>query len=161
MQKDREKSYRELVSRHRDLIWHVCSDYSLSAAWEMEDAIQEVLCALWNDYARHNVRNEKAWVYHVATSTMIDLKRKAHNKPQMSEDNIPERPNESDENYLHLLQLIDNLDAESQRIIRAHLDNFRNYEIARMTGLSLATIGRRLKEIKQTLREQYNKDTEL
>lgn len=43
MEIDREKAFEELVLRHRDMIWHICTDYSLSAAWEVQDAVQEVL----------------------------------------------------------------------------------------------------------------------
>lgn len=46
MDKDRDKQFDALVSCHRDLIWHVCADYSLSAAWEAQDAVQEVLCVV-------------------------------------------------------------------------------------------------------------------
>lgn len=157
-EKDRKKAFGELVSRHRDMIWHVCSDYSFSAAWEVEDAVQEVLCALWRDFeslTKHG--SERSWVYRVATNTMIDIKRKANNQPQLPEDHIPDHANHDDDGYTLLLQLIDMLESPDQQIIRAHLDNFRNYEISRMTGLSLATVGRRLRAIKQHLQEQYDR----
>ena len=47
MKENREATFNAMVERHRDMIWHVCSDYSLSAAYEVEDGVQEVLCALW------------------------------------------------------------------------------------------------------------------
>jgi RNA polymerase sigma factor (sigma-70 family) len=158
MNNDREKAFDELVWRHRDLIWHICSDYSLSAAWEVEDAVQEVLCMLWRDMGQYGTfSSERTWVYRVATNTMIDLKRRAVNKPHLSQDEIPESPCPEDENYHLLLQLIDNLDDGEKQIVRAHLDGFAAGEIAGITGLSVATIGRRLHAIRQQLREEYNK----
>lgn len=47
MIENREEAFNAMVMRQQDLIWHVCSDYSLSAAYEIEDGVQEVLCALW------------------------------------------------------------------------------------------------------------------
>ena len=158
MDKDLKTAFTEMIVRQRNLIWHVCSDYSLSAAWEVEDAVQEVLCALWHDFEDlADKSKERAWTYRIATNTMLDIKRKANNRPQLPEEQIPDRPADSDEDYSHLMQLIDNLDESDQTIVRAHLDSFRNYEIAQMTGLSLATIGRRLKAIKKHLREQFYK----
>lgn len=55
-EKEREVLFRGLLDRQRDMIWHVCESYSLSAAWETEDAFQEVLCVLWNQGFRHLYR---------------------------------------------------------------------------------------------------------
>lgn len=157
MDKDLISAFNEMIARQRNLIWHVCSDYSLSTAWEVEDAVQEVLCVLWRDFEDiADKSKERAWTYRIATNTMLDIKRKANNRPQLPEEQIPDQAADSNEDYGHLMQLIDNLDETDQTIVRAHLDSFHNYEIARMTGLSLATIGRRLKAIKQQLREQFN-----
>ena len=44
-----EKSQAEfnaLVLRHKAMIWHICSDYSLGRAWNIEDCIQEVMVSL-------------------------------------------------------------------------------------------------------------------
>ena len=156
MNKDLKTAFNELIARQRNLIWHVCSDYSLSAAWEVEDAVQEVLCALWRNFEDlADWSKERAWTYRIATSTMLDIKRKAYNRPQLSEAQIPDQVIDNNENYSHLMQLINNLDEIDQMIVRAHLDNFHNYEIAQMTGLSIATIGRRLKAIIQLLRVQF------
>ena len=146
MDKDRNKKFDALVKRHRDLIWHVCADYSLSAAWEVQDAVQEVLCVLWRDFETFSGRSsERTWVYRVASNTMISLKRRQNNVPQaVLEEMADDLRVEDDENYRFLLQAIENLDDVDGQIVRAHLDGFQNQEIAAITGLSLATIGRRL-----------------
>lgn len=70
-----------MVMRQQDLIWHVCSDYSLSAAYEVEDGVQEVLCALWRYFDKFEGRSsERTWVYKVATNAMLMLYRKAGNR---------------------------------------------------------------------------------
>ena len=154
---DKTAAFSAMVERHSDLIWHICSDYSLSAAWEVEDAFQEVMCVLWRDYEQFDRRsNERTWVYRVATNTMLMLKRKKSNQPQPLVEKIPDTPSPDTENYRLLLQLIDQLNDTDARIIRAHLDGFHNYEIAQMTGLSLATVTRRLAKAKHLLRKQYS-----
>ena len=86
-EKEREAAFRELLDRQRDMIWHVCQSYTLSAAWETEDAFQEVLCVLWRDLEAFDGRSsERTWVYRVATNTLLMLKRKAGNRPQQTID---------------------------------------------------------------------------
>jgi len=156
MEIDREKAFEELVLRHRDMIWHTCTDYSLSAAWEVQDAVQEVLYVLWRDFGKFDGRSsEKTWVYRVVTNTMLSLKRKASNLPHLNQEEIPDTAEEDSDNYQLLLQLIDNLNDEDKKIIRAQLDGFKIHEIASMTGLSVATIGRRLQSIRKYIHEEY------
>lgn len=157
---NRENDFDALVSRHRDMIWHICSDYSLSNAWQVEDAVQEVLCVLWRDFDQFShLSSERTWIYRVASNTMISLKRRMNNQPQTPLDTtLHDSHTTPDENYNHLLQLIDNLAPQDRQIVRAHLDGFQNQEIAAITGLSLSTIGRRLAVAKTLLRNQYEKN---
>lgn len=154
---DKEQLFRNLVGRHSDLIWHICSDYTLSAAWETEDAFQEVLCVLWRDLDKFRGESgEATWVYRVATNTMLAIKRKFSNRPQ------PEAPTDNrteadPENYRELMQLVDSLEETDARIIHAHLDGFDQREIASMTGLAQPTVARRMARAKKWIREQYNK----
>ena len=147
------------MARHRDLIWHVCSDYSLSAAWTTEDAFQEVMCVLWRDLDTFQGKSsERTWVYRVATTTMLMIKRKQSNRPQ---DAVLEPPRDeattSPENYNHLIELVGTLEEQDQQIVMAHLDGFKLREIVQMTGLSLPTVARHLSAAKKWLRTQYNK----
>lgn len=161
MKENREAAFNAMVARHRDMIWHVCSDYSLSAAFEVEDGVQEVLCALWRCFDSFEGRSsERTWVYKVATNAMLMLYRKAGNRPsplqQAEGHESPTVPD--DENYRFLLQLIDQLDPSERQVLRAHLDGFSNNEISSITGLSLATIGRRLASAKKRLRKEYEQN---
>ena len=44
-----EIEFKQLIHRHKDLIWSICKHFKLSAAWQTEDAFNEVLCAMWQD----------------------------------------------------------------------------------------------------------------
>lgn len=150
-----DRAFLELVEQHRDLIWHVCSDYSLSAAWTVDDAFQEVLIVLWRDWHTFQGRCPvKYWIYRVATNTMLMLKRKMGNRPQPAAP-PHDGPEDDDENYRYLLQLIDTLDGKEARILRAHLDGFSNKEIARMVKLPVTAVAKRLSRTRNKLRHYY------
>ena len=153
-----EEDFFQLVKRHEDMLWHVCSDYSLSAAWEVGDAFQEVLCALWTALSGlRAVESEGAWVYRVASSTMLKLVRKQQNRPV---DPLP--PNMEDmfstegwEDYDYLLELIDQLPKIDRRIVRAHLDGYKFKEIGEMLGLSEGAAGQRFNRALNKIKLQY------
>lgn len=152
---DDSAQFLALVEKHRDMIWQVCSNYSLSAAWTVEDAFQEVIVVLWRDYRRFKgCSSDRTWVYRVATNVMLMLKRKMGNRPQ---PDIPdgEETAGDDENYHHLLQLIESLDGMEYRIVKAHLDGFSYAEIAGMLQLTVPAVAMRLMRAKQKLKHQY------
>lgn len=158
--KEKETAFRGLLDRQRDIIWTVCRTYSLSAAWETEDAFQEVLCVLWRDFDSFEGRSsERTWVYRVATTTLLMLKRKRTNHPQSSTDGLPEETVSHSSNngeYSYLLQMIESMNERDSQIVMAHLHGFSQTEIAAMTGYSLPTVARRMAKAKKWLRKQYN-----
>ncbi|MBR1550357.1 MAG: sigma-70 family RNA polymerase sigma factor [Bacteroidales bacterium] len=154
---EREQKFHQLVERQRDLIWHVCSDYNLSAAWETQDAFQEVLCALWRDMdAFRGDSSERTWVYRLATNTLLAIKRKMSNQPQA--DAEPYRPDEAapdTEDHDHLMQLVGQLGPRDEQLVMAYLHGFSQEEMARICGCSIPTVARRLAKAREWLRENY------
>ena len=149
-----EKAFREMVERQRDMIWHVCSTYRLSAAWQVEDAFHEVLLALWRDFVGFGGRSsERTWVYRVATNTMISIKRRRSNQP--TEDVVMPDMAVQPEGCSLLSELIETLDETDYRIVKAHLYGFGYSEIARMTGLTVAAVSMRLTRAKRKLKKLY------
>ena len=144
---DYEQKFHRLVTQHKNMLWYICSDYSLNEAWELKDAFQEVLLELWRSFGTlREQESEKAWVYRVATNTMLMLQRK--------KSNLPTQPLPSDEepaasvseyfrqeDYDHLRQLIEQLDYPDNRIVRCHLDGFKFAEIA--ASMQMSTLSRR------------------
>ena len=153
MQPD-EKTFRDLVHRHRDMIWRLCRTYRLGAAWETEDAFHEVLCALWQGMDSYAGRSsEQTWVYRVATNTLISLTRRISNQPSAPP---PEQwnPSGSDEGLHDLVQLIETLPEPDYTIVRAHAEGFNYKEIAKITKLSAGAVGMRLTRALHKLRKQ-------
>lgn len=113
-----EKTFKELIHRHRDMIWSICKSYRLSAAWTTEDAFHEVLCDLWRGYGSFDNRSsERTWVYRVATNTMITLTRKIGNQPTMEATDYPE-PSYRDDDYYDLVEIIEATTEPDRTIIK-------------------------------------------
>lgn len=155
-----EKIFAEMVRRHRDLIWSVCSSYRLSAAWTVEDAFHEVLCDLWRGMGSFDRRSsERTWIFRVATNTMISLTRRMGNRPVPPATELTAAPDryELPDNYQHLLELIDALPEPDRSIVKAKAQGFGYVEIAKIVGLSVGAVSMRLTRTLRKLRKQYNR----
>lgn len=164
--KKSKADFNALVLRHKAMIWHICSDYSLGRAWNIEDCIQEVMVSLWRDFDKFEGRSsEKTWVWRVATNTMLMLKRKDVRSPQtepIETEGAEKKSNDiGNESYQQLRQLIEALPEESSIIIRAFLDGFSYKEIAEMTGSSVGAVAMRIARIKRRLKNMYEKENNI
>ena len=158
-----QADFNALVLRHKDMIWHICSDYSIGKVWKTEDCMQEVLINLWRSFGTFEGRSsEKTWVWRVATNTMLMLRRKDVRSPQtesIETVSVGDKANEpNNESYLQLQQLIDALPEESGTIIRAYLDGFSYKEIADITGSSVGAVAMRIARTKGKLKQMYEKE---
>ena len=151
-----ERTFKELIHRHRDLIWSICSSYRLSAAWTTEDAFHEVLCDLWRGFGSFDRRSsERTWIFRVATNTMISLTRKASNQPTTRAPDYRE-PSYKDEDYRDLVEMIEATKEPDRTIIKAHVQGFSYAEIAKITGLTVAAVSMRLTRALRKIRKQFN-----
>lgn len=154
--KEKEQRFRDLVYRNEDMLWHVCQDYRLSAAWTVDDAFQEVLCNLWRDIGQYRgASSERTWVYRVAVNTLTALKRKKSNQPSAAP---PEREIEvcNPCDLQDLEQLIEGLGEPDSTIVRANIDGFDYAEIAEITRLSVGAVGMRLSRAKEKIKKITN-----
>ena len=155
-----ERTFAELIHRHRDLIWSICRSYRLSAAWTTEDAFNEVLCNLWQGFGSFDRRSsERTWIFRVATNTMISLTRKTSNQPTDTGAYpriSPTEPAYSDDDYRDLVELIEATSEPDRTIIKAHAQGFSYAEIAKITGLTVAAVSMRLTRALRKIRKQFN-----
>lgn len=150
-----EQAFKELVVRHRDLIWSVCKRFRLSAAWQTEDAFNEVLCALWQSGDSFSGRStERTWVFRVANNTLVSLARRIDNQSQGAAP-ATEAAYSTEEEY-HLAELIEQLEEPDRTIVRSHLYGFKHAETAKMVGMSTAAVSMRLTRALRKLRKLYN-----
>lgn len=161
-----QTDFKELVLRHKAMIWHICSDYNVGSTWTIEDRFQEVLISLWRSFETFEGRSsEKTWVWRVATNTMLMLKRKDIRSPQtepIETEGVGKKYNESNnDNYQQLQQLIETLPDDSGIVIRAFLDGFSYKEIAEMTGSSVGAVAMRIARTKRRLKTMYERENNL
>jgi RNA polymerase sigma-70 factor (ECF subfamily) len=150
-----EEEFKNLIHRHKDLIWSVCKHYRLSAAWQTEDAFNEVLCALWQGYGSFDGKSkERTWVFKVANNTMISIARRLNNQ-HVAAPSVPEQAYGREDSY-HLRQMIDTLDEPDKTILKSHLYGFSYAEIAKSVGLSAGAVSMRLTRTIRKLRKIYN-----
>lgn len=155
-----EDEFRQLMERYRDMLWHVCTDYSLGQAWEADDALQEVLAVLWVEMPKLKKKEcERSWVYKVATNTMLTLCRKQHNRPTdpLPSDLENRMTTEEYDDYDYVMELIGLLDQEDRRIVRARLDGFSFKEIGKDLGISSDAANKRCERALDKIRELYEK----
>ena len=161
-----QAEFNDLILRHKAMIWHICSDYSLGRAWNIEDCMQEVMVSLWRDFDKFEGRSsEKTWVWRVATNTMLMLKRKDVRSPQtesIETEGVGKKSDEtSNDSHQQLQQLIEALPEENSIVIRAFLDGFSYKEIADMTGSSVGAVAMRIARSKRRLRIMYERENNL
>ncbi len=159
--KDKEQDFRRIVKQYRNMLWHIISDYTFGASLQPDDCFQEVLFMLWRYHGSlRRAESERQWVYRVATTTMLMLRRKKSNHPFESLTTV-EDPIESineyyrQEDYALLWQLIDQLDRTSSLIVRAHLDGFTFDEIAVSMQMTTAAVSKRYSRAISKIKQQY------
>jgi len=157
---DREKEFHRLMTQNKDLLWFVCNDYNLGPAWEVDDAFQEILVSLWRDFGSIRRReSERAWVYRVATNTMLGICRRKDNRPKTAPPCTGESTDNGsgyrEEDYEYLRQLIDLLDEADRRVLRMQLDGFKSHEIASSLGISRSAVYHRLSRAINKLKRLY------
>ncbi|MBR1835019.1 MAG: sigma-70 family RNA polymerase sigma factor [Bacteroidales bacterium] len=153
---DKEIAFKQLLERHQDMIWQICQNFRFSAAWEVDDAFQEVLIVLWRDFERFEGRSsERTWVYKVATTTLLMIKRKISNKPQPEATAVTDVAAPDWENFKLLEQLVENLGGLDAQIVQAYLDGFDYKEVAEMVNMTPGAVAMRISRAKKKLRKQY------
>lgn len=161
-----QADFKALVLRHKAMIWHICSNYSIGSAWNIEDCMQEVMINLWRSFGTFEKRSsEKTWVWRIATNTMLMLRRKDVRSPQTESietvDVEDKAERSGDERYQQLQQLINTLPEESSIIIRAFLDGFSYKEIAEMTDSTVGAVAMRIARTKRKLKTLYEKENDI
>ena len=144
--------------RYRGLLFSVCRRYS-GDGLEVDDLLQEATLALWNLreqlFSITLAPRQAAWIWRVARSTCIDLRRKRSNTPTPLPDDY-DAPAEDTSLHDTLHELIAQLPEPDRTIVTMHLEGYEYKEIGRKTGMTKNHVGIRLMRIKEKLREQMN-----
>ena len=152
------KTFSELLLRYRGMLFSVCRRYS-GDGLEVDDLLQETTLALWNLreqlFSITIAPKQAAWIWRVARSTCIDLRRKKSNDPAPLPDDY-DAPEEDTMLHDALHELINQLPEPDRTIVTMHLEGYEYKEIGQKTGMTKNHVGIRLMRIKEKLREQWN-----
>ena len=155
--KDTE-TFSEILLRYRGLLFSVCRRYS-GDSLEVDDLLQETMLALWNLreqlFSITLAPRQAAWIWRVARSTCIDLRRKRSNNPTPlpADYDAPE-----EDTMLHdaLHELINQLPEPDRTIVTMHLEGYDYKEIGKKVNITKNNVGIRLMRIKEKLKAQWN-----
>ena len=144
--------------RCRGLLFSVCRRYRCDGL-EVDDLLQESTLALWNLreqlFSITLAPKQAAWIWRVARSTCIDLRRKRdNNTTPLPDDYDAAEEDTSLHDMLH--ELIAQLPEPDRTIVTMHLEGYEYKEIGQKTGMTKNHVGIRLMRIKEKLKQQWN-----
>ncbi|MBR3414160.1 MAG: sigma-70 family RNA polymerase sigma factor [Bacteroidales bacterium] len=157
---EREQEFRQMVEKHKDMLWHICTDYTLNAAWERDDCFQEILISLWQSFdSLRNSDCERRYVYQVATNTMLMLRRKKSNLPNLPMIQENEADAVSDfnlhEDYRYFMELVEQLGDTNSLIVRRTLDGYTFQETAVVMDMTTTAVSHRYSRAIKKIKQQY------
>ncbi len=155
--KDTE-TFSEMMLRYRGLLFSVCRRYS-GDGLTVDDLLQETMLALWNlreqFFSISLPPKQATWIWRVARSTCIDLRRKRDNNTTPLPDDYDAV---EEDTTLHdtLHELIAQLSEPDRTIVTMHLEGYEYKEIGHKFGMTKNNVGIRLMRIKDKLKQQWN-----
>ena len=141
---NRKQDFEGLVFANKKKLWNLCSSFTLGAAWETDDAFQEVLCALWRNWDQLKREDRRqAWMFRVASLSQCLI-----NESMGGEVSI-------DDFDLSFSQMLSSLSRNDQIFIIAVWKGFSFAEIASMLGISIPAARKRHYRALKKLKKLY------
>lgn len=144
-----------IIERHSAAIDHVCRSFCRSGE-DRRDLRQDIIVNLWQGWQHYRPQAKTVtWVWRVAVNTGISwLRHRQRQVETMPIDGL-EMPDDTVDRealaYLH--ELIRQLPAKDQRLLRLYLDGWKQAEIGEMLGISETLVQTRMSRIKNKLRD--------
>ena len=144
-----------LVEEHSAAINHVCRSFCHTTE-DCEDLRQDIIMNLWLGWVRYRpTAKSVTWVWHVAVNTGISWRRHRQRQVETTPIDGLELPDEGidGENRRWLYDLIRQLPAKDQKLLRLYLDGWKQAEISEMLGISETNVQTRIARIKTSLKQ--------
>ena len=150
----KQQPFLALVEEHAGAINRVCRSFCHTAE-DREDLRQDIIMNLWLGWSRYRpAAKPVTWVWRVAVNTGISWLRHRNRQVETAPLEGIEIPDEGidSENRKWLYELIRQLPAKDQKLLRLYLDGWKQDEIGEMLGISETNVQTRMSRIKQKLR---------
>ena len=150
----KQHPFLALVEEHAGAINRVCRSFCHTAE-DREDLRQDIIMNLWLGWSRYRpAAKPVTWVWRVAVNTGISWLRHRNRQVETAPLEGIEIPDEGidSEKRKWLYELIRQLPAKDQKLLRLYLDGWKQNEIGEMLGISETNVQTRMSRIKQKLR---------
>ena len=151
----KQHPFLALVEEHAGAINRVCRSFCHTAE-DREDLRQDIIMNLWLGWSRYRpAAKPVTWVWRVAVNTGISWLRHRNRQVETAPLEGIEIPDEGidSENRKWLYELIRQLPAKDQKLLRLYLDGWKQNEIGEMLGISETNVQTRMSRIKQKLQK--------
>jgi len=162
---DRNTQFRELLERHRGIVFKVANAYCRDPH-DRADLAQEIATQLWRAFPRYDgERTFSTWMYRVALNVAISFRRSGGRHEQhlvpfdaQLHDVAANGTDESDERVRALYRCIDALDPLNRALLLLYLEERSYREIADILGLSETNVATKLGRLKQRIRNDMSEE---
>ncbi|MGH8077300.1 MAG: RNA polymerase sigma factor [Lysobacter sp.] len=157
----RQDEFRELLERHRKIVFKVVNTYSRQAD-DRADLAQEIAVQLWRAFPGYDAqRTFSTWMYRIALNVAIshvrsEAHRQRHAMPRddelhdIADDNGPDH--EADERVRALHLFIAQLEPLNRALLLLYLEDHSTREIADILGISETNVSTKISRLKQRIR---------
>jgi RNA polymerase sigma-70 factor (ECF subfamily) len=166
-EQQQHEQFMELIGLHRPLILHVCCTHTryrkgMSDSKTTDDLYNEIVAELWKTWPTlREVENKAGWIHRVALNVAVGQYRKEKRQPlcESLDKYIEMLPAHEDESLIvELYRLIDRLDDAERELIFLYLDRVPQAEIGKRMGITEDAVNKRIRRIKDRLREMNEKE---
>lgn len=152
--------YCSLMERHRTTVWRACWRFAHGNPEWCKDMVQEVWIALWLRFDQlrvdANPLQQRAWVWRVARSVLVDLYRKRAVETESLTEAMSETVADSSLDYAEEMDhLLTSLAPDERRLMQMRLQGYDAAEIAEAFGIERNAVYQRVNRIIKKLRRQY------
>ena len=158
-----KEQFKDLACKYEDTAKAVAKRYCREGSFEYKSLLCTLITHLWETYSKLPAEldvQEEVWIYSVLNHKALDLMRKEQSILSRIEyrETLPDVADEEDQVYINrLYKLIDMLDINDQEVLYMYLDDISLEEIGSALGGSRQRAIRRLRSIRQKLRELNDK----
>lgn len=158
---DRQEEFRDLLERHRRIVFKVVNTYSRRPD-DRADLAQEIASQLWRAFPGYDPqRTFSTWMYRIALNVAIshvrsETHRQRHAVPMDDDlhDIVDENgaDHEADERVRALHRFIGQLEPINRALLLLYLEDRSTREIADILGISETNVSTKISRLKQRIR---------
>jgi RNA polymerase sigma factor (sigma-70 family) len=154
---DLSEQFRELLERHRKIVFKVANTYCRDAH-DRADLAQEIAAQLWRAFPGYDSQRAfSTWMYRIALNVAISFRRSSglrecHTIALDDELHDLAGADDAPDERVHLLyRCIDKLDPLNRALLLLYLDERNQREIAEILGITETNVATKIGRLKERL----------